>query len=269
MPLHLVSSRLRSTIYRLPSFGNRLRIDGNEIMHMQLCYLSNMEDDILVYSNVQNLIEAGQFAQRCLQHAELRTFDRVDRNASAQSVLVYVSHSDEDHVSSLLKELRTAVNVVVYCAHHHMALEEAARLGRLIGEVRPQHTELVFDATAAFHALQMPHHSSRMGGVENRLLGIRTRLGLTQTEMGRALGVSLRTIQNWERLRIARGRHQLRDLEELSSLLSTSIPEAQIPQWLVSENASFEGKRPKDLILDGRARDIINEFQRLQAGDAV
>ncbi len=228
-----------------------------------------MGEDILVYSNEQNLAEAGQFAQKCLQHAELRTFDRVDRNASAHSVLVYVGHSDEDDVSSLLKELRRTVNVVVYCAQHHTALEEAARLGRLIGEVRPRHTELVFEATAALHALQVPHHGRHRNDVENRLLGIRTCLGLTQTEMGRALGVSLRTIQNWEQLRIARGRHQLRDLEELSFLLSTSVPEAQIPQWLVSENASFGGERPKDLILDGRARDIIHEFQRLQAGDAI
>ena len=226
--------------------------------------------DILVYSNATDLADAGQFARECLHDAEIRTFDTAEQNLSARCVLVYLSHPDEDHVSSLLRGLRrTTVNVVVYCAKHRPALEEAARLGRLIGEVRPLHTELVFEADAAIHALQVPHHSSNRNLVENRLATIRKHLSLTQTEMGRTLGVSLRTIQNWERLRTARGGHQLRDLEELVSLLSASIPETEISNWLRSTNKSFGDKSPKDLILNGKSRDIINEFERLQAGDPV
>lgn len=98
---------------------------------------------------------------------------------------------------------------------------------------------------------------------------MRDRFGLTQTEMGRALGVSLRTIQNWEKEANAGKGHLLRDLQELMAILSDVLPESDIPVWLRSDNNSFGGKRPIEVILDGRIRDIINEFRRLQAGEPI
>ena len=225
---------------------------------------------VVIYSNPQDLAQAGQFARDRLQTVELRTFDTVVPELSSRSVLVYLTHPDEDHVSSLLKTLRpSAANVVIYCAEPP-APEEAARLGRLVGEMRPRHTEVVFRAEAALSALHaLAPHQKRAASEENRLSATRERLGLTQTEMGRALGVSLRTIQNWERQAYLRRGHLLRDLEELTTLLSEVMLPTEIPLWLRAENDSFGGQRPIDLVLDGRTRDVIREFRRLQAGEPV
>jgi DNA-binding XRE family transcriptional regulator len=226
--------------------------------------------DVVVYSNAQDLAQAGQFARDCLQNAELRTFDNIVQDLPFQSVLVYLTHPDDDHIPSLLRTLRpSAANVVIYCADHNPAPEQVALLGRLVGEVRPRRTELVFRPQAAIDALYVPHHGRKTASSESRVSVTRERLGLTQTEMGQALGVSLRTIQNWERQCNPRGGHLLRDLEELLAVLSALIPASEIPKWLRAESHSLGGKRPVDLVLDGRTRDIINEFQRLQAGEPV
>ncbi len=230
--------------------------------------------EVVVCATSQDLAQAGQFARKRLTNAELRTFEEIVLDIPVQPVLVYLTlrlaHPDDDHVSSLLKAMEpSASNLVIYCADH-AAPEQAAHLGRLIGEFRPHHTEIVFRAEAAVSALHIPPHGGqvRIPG-DNQLHAMRERLGLTQTEMGRALGVSLRTIQNWEKEANAGRGHLLRDLQELMAILSDVLPESAIPAWLRSENNSFAGKRPIESILDGRTRDIINEFRRLQAGEPI
>jgi DNA-binding XRE family transcriptional regulator len=230
--------------------------------------------EVVVCATSQDLDKAGQFARKLLTTVELRTFEEIVRDIPSQPVLAYVTlrliHPDDDHVSSLLKAMEpSASNLVIYCADH-AAPEQAARLGRLIGEFRPRHTEIVFRAEAAMSALHMPHHGDQVHiPDDNRLRAMRERLGLTQLEMGRALGVSLRTIQNWEKEANPGRGHLLRDLEELIEILSDVLPQSAIPAWLRSENKSLGGKRPIDSILDGRTRDIINEFRRLQAGEPI
>jgi len=96
---------------------------------------------------------------------------------------------------------------------------------------------------------------------------LRELLGLTQTDLADALGVSLRTVQNWERAGVAGSPRQLRDLEEQRTVLKESIKGSNIPAWLRSESDAFTGQRPIELLKDGKARDIIVEFRRLQAGD--
>jgi DNA-binding XRE family transcriptional regulator len=209
----------------------------------------NQMPEVVVCAASQDLAQAGRFAKRCLTNVELRTLDDVVCDIPVQPVLVYLTlrtHPDDDHhFSSLLKAMKpSAAHLVIYCADH--------------------------GAEAAVSALRMPHHGIQVpipGG--NRLHAMREHLGLTQTEMGRALGVSLRTIQNWEKEANAVRGHHLRDLQELMSILLDVLPESEIPVWLRSENASFGGKRPIESILDGKTRDIISEFRRLQAGEPV
>jgi transcriptional regulator with XRE-family HTH domain len=86
-------------------------------------------------------------------------------------------------------------------------------------------------------------------------------------ELAHALGVSLRTVQNWERMGAAGRPRQLRDLEELWTILTESIKGSAIPAWLRSESDAFARKRPIELLKEGKARDIIVEFRRLQAGE--
>jgi DNA-binding transcriptional regulator YiaG len=160
--------------------------------------------------------------------------------------------------------------VVIYYANR-LAPEGAAQLGKLVGETRPNHTSVVFDAKTA--AASMLRHS-RSSGSENgsassasRARQLREHFGLTQTELGHALGVSLRTVQNWERAGVAGSPRQLRDLEELWTILKESIKGLDIPAWLRSESDAFAGQRPLELLKEGKARDIIVEFRRLQAGE--
>ena len=101
----------------------------------------------------------------------------------------------------------------------------------------------------------------------NQARELRQHFGLTQTELAHAVGISLRTVQNWEREGAASRPRQLRDLEELWTILRVSMKDADIPDWLRSKSDAFAGQRPIDLLKDGKARDIIVEFRRLQAGE--
>ena len=100
------------------------------------------------------------------------------------------------------------------------------------------------------------------------MVQLRENFGLTQTELAHALGVSLRTVQNWERVGVAGSPRQLRDLEELGTYSGRSLAKGRdIPVWLRLESDAFAGALPIDLLKEGKARDIIVEFRRLQAGE--
>ena len=220
---------------------------------------------VVVCASPQNLVRAGQFAKSTLREAELRTFADLFRDVPIANVLVYLTHPDYDHVRGLLKALKpNAPDVVIYYAKRP-APEEAAELGRLVGELRPRHTAVFFDAKAAVASvLCVPHHGS-----ESRVRVLRNRFGLTQTEMAKAIGVSLRTVQNWERNDTAVRGHRIRDLEELRDVLAGVVADPDLPVWLRSENEAFGGSRPIDLVTEGKSRDILAEFRRLQAGEPI
>jgi len=92
---------------------------------------------------------------------------------------------------------------------------------------------------------------------------------LTQTQMAQALGVSLRTVQNWERDHTGGKGHRIRDLEELRSALVDLVADKDLPLWLRSQNRAFDGRRPVDLVIDGKSRDILAELRRLQGGEPI
>ena len=228
---------------------------------------------VVVCAAAQNMVRAGHFASSELREAELRTFEDLFRNVPLTNVLVYLTHPDYDHVRGLLEVLKpNAPDVVIYYAAH-AGPEEAAELGRLVGELRPRHTAVVFEAKAAIASvLYAPHHGSRKdleAKSENRVRLLREQFALTQTEMAHTLGVSLRTVQNWERNDQAVKGHRIRDLEELQSVLRDVVAYPGLPAWLRSENEAFHGRRPIDLVIEGKSRDILAEFRRLQAGDPI
>ena len=226
---------------------------------------------IVVCAEPGNWQQAGRFAARVLGDAEPRSFEDLRRRTPVQPILVYLTHPDYHRLRSLLRILKPASpDVVIYYATR-AAPEEAAQLGKLVGETRPSHTSVVFEAGAAAASLRGHSRSSgqRNGNASsaNRMRQLRERFGLTQTELADGLGVSLRTIQNWERAGVAGNPRQLRDLEELWTILKESIKGSDIPAWLRSENDAFAGQSPIELLKEGKARDIIVEFRRLQAGE--
>ena len=215
--------------------------------------------------------QAGRFAAKALRDAELKSFEDLRRQLPAKPILVYITHPDYDHLRSFLQFLKPASpDVVIYYANR-VAPQDAVELGKLVGETRPSHTSVVFEAKAAASSVLKHARSSgrkqTTAAAENRARELRKHLGLTQTELGHAVGISLRTVQNWEREGVAARPRQLRDLVELWTILKESMKDTDIPNWLRSKSDAFAGQRPIDLLKDGKARDIIVEFQRLQAGE--
>jgi len=226
---------------------------------------------VVVCAEAGSWQQAGRFAARTLGNAELKTFEELRRRMPVQPVLVYLTRPDYDHLRSFLQFLKPASpDVVIYYANR-LAPQDAAQLGKLVGETRPSHTSVVFEAkTAALSVLQHSRSSARKNGTGasgTPARQLREHFGLTQTELAHALGVSLRTVQNWERTGAARRPRQVRDLEELWTILEESIKGSDIPAWLRSGSAAFGGERPIELLKEGKARDIIVEFRRLQGGE--
>ncbi len=156
---------------------------------------------VVVCAEPNSWQRAGRFATQVLGDAELRSFEDLGRRAPVQPVLVYLTQPDYDHLRSLLQILKPgSPDVVIYYASR-VAPEDAAQLGKLVGETRPNHTSVVFEAkTAAASMLQHSRSSAKENGTSSsvaRARQLREHFGLTQTELAHALGVSLRTVQNW------------------------------------------------------------------------
>jgi hypothetical protein len=146
--------------------------------------------------------KASRFAEKALGNAELKSFEDLHRRAPVQTLLVFLTNTDYDHLRSLLRALKSASpDVVIYYANR-LAPEQAAQLGKLVGETRPNHTTVVFEAKAAAASVLGHSQSSRPGNGNvssaNRTRKLREHFGLTQMELAHTLGVSLRTVQNWE-----------------------------------------------------------------------
>src|SRR6202040_359026 len=146
--------------------------------------------------------QASRFAAKVLGNAELKSFEDLRRRAPVQPLLVFLTNTDYHRLRPLLRSLKPASpDVVIYYASR-LASEGAAQLGKLVGETRPNHTSVVFEAkTAAASVLGHSRSSSPGNGnasSANRARQLRQHFGLTQTELAHALGVSLRTVQNWE-----------------------------------------------------------------------
>lgn len=103
-----------------------------------------------------------------------------------------------------------------------------------------------------------------------RLTEARARLGLTQDEMASALSVKMHTLQNWEgNADISQMQRKTKDLWELLALMDDYIVAQEETTWLSTPNSTFRNKRPIELIVEGKLRDLIVEFQRLREGQPL
>jgi len=102
------------------------------------------------------------------------------------------------------------------------------------------------------------------------LLDARKRLALTQEQMASALNVTTRTLQNWERnIGTSQMERKTRDLWELLELMDDYVVARDEKAWLSTPNSAFKNKRPIDLVIEGKIRDLIVEFQRLREGQPL
>jgi transcriptional regulator with XRE-family HTH domain len=102
------------------------------------------------------------------------------------------------------------------------------------------------------------------------LFEARLRLGLSQGQLAKALNVTARTLQNWE---AGKGTSQMakrtRDLRELLSRMDDYVAAPTEKEWMSSPLEAFAGRSPRQLITEGRIRDLVIEFDRLREGQPL
>jgi Protein of unknown function (DUF2384) len=91
---------------------------------------------------------------------------------------------------------------------------------------------------------------------------------LAQVDLAAALDVTPRTVQNWEnRGRVSERRYG--DFKELQNLVLKYLPTDQISAWMDSPNDAFGKRTPRQLIREGKVRDLILEFRRVATGEPL
>lgn len=93
-----------------------------------------------------------------------------------------------------------------------------------------------------------------------------TRSGISQRELGEAVGASVRTVQNWASGQASpRGgsRERLLDVQYVVEELRDVYTDEGIEIWLRARNRNFGGQRPIDLITAGDIDTVLQEAQRL------
>jgi DNA-binding transcriptional regulator YiaG len=236
--------------------------------------------EVIVCAEPETKDEAAEFVSRLggRPHARsMRSSSKVLRNA--QRLLVYLKGTESS--SSLKACLRQisrdkTLNVVIYSAPTND--QRAAELGRIVGELRPKRTHICFDSEKVGQILRL-----KPGSGKNRTLAdaapaarsspeavarLRKELNLTQVDFANSLGITPRTVQNWEVGAFAPTR-QLRDLNELRDLLTKYIQSNQLSAWIDTPNEAFHNVTPRELIREGKTRDLILEFRRMQSGEPL
>jgi transcriptional regulator with XRE-family HTH domain len=86
--------------------------------------------------------------------------------------------------------------------------------------------------------------------------------GITQSELGRAMGVSERTVQNWAAGQATpAGKKLLRllDIQTIIALLRDAYTDQGITIWLHSRNRNLGLRRPIDMLADGDYEAVVDE----------
>jgi len=190
--------------------------------------------------------------------------------------ILYLSgHEDDKQLSKSLRALARRKGrirtLVLYArkADHRKVVDWA----RVAERVLPHQTEFCFTAPEVARALKL---RARRGSPTGRhgpgghvdVEALRTAFGLTQAQLASSIGVSERTVQNWEAGRVSpQAERRVRDLVDLKDVLDRYIAPDALQQWLISPNEAFAGDAPRDWIIEGRARDVLWEFRRMQVGE--
>jgi DNA-binding transcriptional regulator YiaG len=213
-----------------------------------------------------------------VETAPLESFRKIEAWAGSGKPYVffafYVTHAfSREHFSETLRRVKQFRNahLLVYVAHHQLDL--AFMMGKTMGRELGENAEIASSVREAKQLLKSwdavvsgPPYS-RQG---TDLLDARKRLALTQEQMASALNVTTRTLQNWERnIGTSQMERKTRDLWELLELMDDYVVAREEKAWLSTPNSAFRNKRPIELIIEGKIRDLIVEFQRLREGQPL
>lgn len=94
--------------------------------------------------------------------------------------------------------------------------------------------------------------------------------GVTQAEVGSVTGVSDRAVRAWAHSTVRPERYdRLAELRDLVVLLSDSLSERGVGQWLRARNRLLDGARPIDLLAEGRFEAVRTAAQAFVDGSYV
>jgi DNA-binding transcriptional regulator YiaG len=186
----------------------------------------------------------------------------------------YVTHALPQHEFSetlhRIKRFRNS-HFLVYIAHNQLNL--AFTVGKTVGHEFGESAEIASTVREAKQLLKswdavVANPPDGRKGAD--LLDARKRLRLTQEQMASALNVTTRTLQNWERnTGTSQMERRTKDLWELLELMDDYVVAREEINWLNTPNPAFRNKMPVDLIVEGKIRDLIVEFQRLREGQPL
>lgn len=99
---------------------------------------------------------------------------------------------------------------------------------------------------------------------------VRAKLGLSQPELSRVTGYSIRAIAGWERGKPLSdaARQKMLETERLRQALAKIIPPAQVGQWMRTPNSAFEGQTPIQVVERGESDRIWRMIWQIDAGVA-
>jgi DNA-binding transcriptional regulator YiaG len=236
--------------------------------------------EVIVCAEPETRDEAAEFVLKLGGRPQARSMRSSSKFLrKAQRLLVYLKGTEPSR--SLKTCIRQAsrdktLNVVIYSLQTDE--RRAAELGKIVGQFRPKRTHICFDSENVRKILRLRSGSGKTRTLVNAALAARTspesfarlrkELNLTQVDVASSLGITPRTVQNWEVRALAPNR-QLRDLKELRDLLTNYIENGQVSAWMDSRNEAFHDHTPREFIREGKIRDLILEFRRMQSGEPL
>jgi DNA-binding transcriptional regulator YiaG len=107
-------------------------------------------------------------------------------------------------------------------------------------------------------------------GSKVKVIQVRRKMGLSQSELARVTGYSLRSIAGWEvgRPLSEPARQKLVETERLRVALSAILPPGHLGEWLRLPNPAFEGQIPIQVIERGEVDRLWHMIHQIDAGVA-
>lgn len=126
-------------------------------------------------------------------------------------------------------------------------------------------------AQARSAQLSNPFRDLRRAVAANDIVRALTRVGFTQKQIANATGATDRSVRNWATTGSIRPTYddRIRELSEISLLLSETMSARGVTQWLSARNRLLRGEKPVDLIARGEADRVREAAESLVAGDYV
>ena len=96
-------------------------------------------------------------------------------------------------------------------------------------------------------------------------------VGFTQRQIAAAAGATDRSVRNWANTGAIRNIYgeRIRDLSEISLLLSETMTARGVTQWFSARNRVLGGRRPAEVIAEGDAESVRQAAASLVEGAYV